>query len=78
MLKAIEGRGKGLDSCLARAEGMLKLLNELREPAAADDLAHRFAVQPAADERTEPGKNILGHNAFLVRPNRTPVSALGG
>jgi len=44
MLKAIEGRGKGLDSCLARAEGMLKLLNELREPAAADEVVRWFEV----------------------------------
>jgi ATP-dependent DNA helicase DinG len=44
MLKAIEGRGKGLDSCLARAEGMLTLLGELREPEAADEVIRWFEV----------------------------------
>ena len=44
MLKAIEGRGKGLDSCLARAEGMLTMLGELREPEAADEVIRWFEV----------------------------------
>ena len=44
MLEAIKGRGKGLDSCLARAEGMLLQLRELREPAAPEMVIRWFEV----------------------------------
>lgn len=44
MLKAIEGRGKGLDSCLARAEAMVQQLKALREPAEAETVIRWFEV----------------------------------
>jgi len=44
MLSAAQGRGKGLDSCLARAEALQGLLGELREPEAADEVIRWFEV----------------------------------
>ena len=44
MLKVMEGRGKGLDSCLTRAEVMLKQLSDLREPDSAEEVVRWFEV----------------------------------
>jgi ATP-dependent DNA helicase DinG len=44
MLDAARGRGKGLDSCLARSEVLLALLRELREPEAAEEVIRWFEV----------------------------------
>ena len=44
MLKTVEGRGKGLDSCLARCEAQLALLRELRQPQAPETVVRWFEV----------------------------------
>ena len=44
MLDAIRGRGKGLDSCLSRAEAMLLQLGELREPEVPEEVIRWFEV----------------------------------
>lgn len=44
MLKVVEGRGKGLDSCLERATAMQTLLGELREPEAPEQVVRWFEV----------------------------------
>ena len=44
MLKAIEGRGKGLDSCLARCEAMIGQLQQTREPETPEEVIRWFEV----------------------------------
>ena len=45
MLKAIEGRGKGLDSCLARADSLLETLDHVcKEPEQDDENIRWFEV----------------------------------
>jgi len=44
MLETIQGRGKGLDSCLERARSLGRLLGELRTPAAAEQVVRWFEV----------------------------------
>ncbi len=44
MLKTLEGRGKGLDSCLARCEVQLTQLGDLRQPEAPEAVVRWFEV----------------------------------
>ena len=44
MLEAIDGRGKGLDSCLERCRALSGLLRELREPGEPEQVVRWFEV----------------------------------
>jgi len=44
ILSSVKGRGKGLDSCLNRCNGLQALLRELREPAAPEAVVRWFEV----------------------------------
>ena len=44
ILSSVKGRGKGLDSCLSRCNGLQALLRELREPTAPEAVVRWFEV----------------------------------
>ncbi|HPE80864.1 MAG TPA: ATP-dependent DNA helicase [Gammaproteobacteria bacterium] len=46
MLEAIQGRGKGLDACLARCEGLGRQIDELVSPEQAADAIRWFETHP--------------------------------